>query len=267
MTRTRTIGLFAVCAAVVAPLAVQAQATGFMTTVDGRTIEGTFRWKPAAKTYMVMPKGVSAEMELALDKVADLRIAEPAALKTAVQQVQSGAAAVAVPALEKIATEYTNLQWDRIAVRYLVDAYIKSGDTAKALQTCERAVAANPEAAYQGEIAVAYWRTLLKAERVTKLDELLDKAVQSGDQYSSAFALMLRGDRMVAKGESKENRQNALKNGYLRVVMLYRDVPEAQPEALYKAMKSFEALGQSTYAEKMRTRLTTEFGSSEWARK
>jgi len=263
----RSSTMIAVLAALMVPVVIHAQAVGVIQTVEGNRIDGTFKWLSAAKAYEVTARGQNVNMQLPLEKVADMRIVEPAGLKAAIQAVQGGNAVAAIPVLEKISVDYTNLQWDRPAIQYLVEAYLKSGDVKKALSACERAIAANPEAAYKGEIAVSYWRALLKDDKITKLEDALGRAVASGDQYSSAYALMLRGDQLVAKGDTKENRQAALKDGYLRVVMLYKDVPEAQPEALYKAMKCFEAIGHSRGADKMRTALKTEFASSEWAKK
>ncbi len=245
---------------------VQAQATGILITRDNRRLEGTFRWLSSTKEYAInLKEGTTLQMPLAL--IADYRIVKPAGLDAAVQQVQSGNTATAIGVLEKIVSDYTNLQWDRVAMPALVDAYLKAGDAKKAIATCERAIEANPEAAYRGEIAVSYWRALLKDNKQSKLNEILGKAVASGDQLSSAYALILRGDMVLAQGESRDHQTNALKNGYLRVVMLYKDVKEAQPEALYKAMKCFQALGQNKYADDMRMQLKGQYSTSEWAKK
>ena len=73
----------------------------------------------------------------------------------------------------------------------------------------------------------------------------------------------MRGDMLM---ESKQPR-DALKDGYLRVVILYENVRSVQPEALYKAAKAFEAIHQNPNAEKMRSILRTKYASSEYARK
>jgi len=51
------------------------------------------------------------------------------------------------------------------------------------------------------------------------------------------------------------------------VITLYKSERAAQPEALFKAAKCFEKLGQTQRADQLRTTLKGEFGSSEWAKK
>ena len=79
--------------------------------------------------------------------------------------------------------------------------------------------------------------------------------------------LIARGDLILAGGNTKEIIEKALRDGYLRVVTLYRNERAAQPEALFKAAKCFEDLGQTQRADHFRSRLKDEFGSSEWAKK
>ena len=73
----------------------------------------------------------------------------------------------------------------------------------------------------------------------------------------------MRGVMLMEKRETL----GALKDGYLRVVILYENVKEIQPEALYKAAKAFDALNQNANAERMRTKLRTKYAQSEYARK
>jgi hypothetical protein len=48
---------------------------------------------------------------------------------------------------------------------------------------------------------------------------------------------------------------------------LYENVRAAQPEALSKAAKAFDALQQNPNAERMRTLLRTKYPSSDYAKK
>jgi tetratricopeptide (TPR) repeat protein len=159
------------------------------------------------------------------------------------------------------------LKWDKPAIRLLAEAYLKSGDTDKAIKICENIGNADPTAFYLGEIAPMYWQALLKANRAAKVEELVVKAIKSGDRVASAFALIMRGDLVLATGDTPENANKALRDGYLRVVLLYKSEQEAQPEALYKAGKCFEKAGQSARAEQMRTELKKVFPTSPWAQK
>jgi tetratricopeptide (TPR) repeat protein len=149
----------------------------------------------------------------------------------------------------------------------LAEAYLKSGDIDKALKICDAMIAADPSAAYIGEIAPMYWQALLKANRAAKVEELVVKAIKSGDRVASAFALIMRGDLVLATGDTPDNSLKALRDGYLRVILLYKSEQEALPEALYKAGKCFEKAGQSARAEQMRNDLKKAFPASPWAQK
>ena len=73
----------------------------------------------------------------------------------------------------------------------------------------------------------------------------------------------MRGDMLMERKQPRD----ALKDGYLRAVVLYEGVRAVQPEALFKAAKAFEALQQNPNAEKMRTILRTKYPGSEWAKR
>lgn len=245
--------------------AAWAQIVGTITTTENKTLSGSIKWKVREKAYAIMQNNVDIEMPLA--NIKDLQIPKPKELDAAVKSVQEGNAAAAIPALEKIANDYLMLQWDKVATRLLADAYVKAGEADKAIRVCEKVIASNPEASYLGEMAPAYWQALLKAGRASKAEDLVTKAIKSGDREASAFALIMRGDLILASGDTNEVTKKALRDGFLRVVTLYKAVRAAQPEALYKTAKCFEKLGQTARADQMRTTLKSEFGSSEWARK
>ncbi len=247
--------------------AAMAQIVGVITTTEGRKIEGEIKWKVREKAYAITAKGGKVELEMAPANISDVQIPRPKELDAAIASIQQGSAAAAIPVLEKLANDYLMLQWDRVATRYLADACVKAGDAEKAIRVCDRVIAANADAAYLGEMAPVYWQALLKAGRGSKVEDLLAKAVKSGDREASAFALTMRGDVILASGDTGETVKKALRDGYLRVVLLYKSEKAAQPEALYKAAKCFEKLGQSARADQMRSTLKSDFAASEWASK
>jgi len=198
--------------------AAMAQIQGVITTPEGRKIEGTIKWKAREKTYAVTAKGGNVELEMAPANISDLQIPKPKELDAAIASVQQGSAAAAVPVLEKLAGEYLMLQWDTVATRLLAEAHVKAGEPEKAIRVCEKVIASNPNAAFLGEMAPAYWQALIKADRVSKVEDLLAKAIKSGDRSSSAFALIVRGDVILVAGDTNENAKKALRDGYLRVV-------------------------------------------------
>jgi tetratricopeptide (TPR) repeat protein len=246
--------------------AAWSQIAGVITTTENKTISGSIKWKIREKVYAITANNVEIEMPLA--NIKDIQVPKPKELDAAIANVQSGSAAAAIPVLEKISTDYLMLQWDTVATRLLAEAYVKAGEPEKAIRVCEKIIAANPEKAYLGEMAPAYWQAMVKAGRTSKVEDLIAKAVKSGDREASAFALLMRGDLILATGETNEIAKKALRDGFLRVVTLYKSVKTAQPEALYKAAKCFEKLGQTARADQMRTTLkSSEFAASEWARK
>ena len=258
-------GLAALAVTFMAAEAVAVQ--GFITMLNGSKREGDIKWVVRDKAYSITEKGRPIEMQLKPDEIADLQIPRPRELDAAIESIRQGNAAAAVPVLEKLAADYLMLQWDKPATRYLAEAHVQAGNADKAIAVCEKVIAANPEAAYLGEMAPAYWQALIKRDRLSKVEDLLSKAIKTGDRLASANALIVRGDLVQAAGDTAEIAKKALRDGYLRVITLYKSERAAQPEALFKAAKCFEKLGQTQRADQLRTTLKGEFGSSEWAKK
>lgn len=243
------------------------QVEGVLVTTEGRKMPGIIKWSVRDKGYKIKARGGNVEVSIAADKVSKLLIPKPKILVDAETLIQRGDAAQAIPLLDKVIEEYKKLNWDESATRLLADAHIVNGDASSAIKVCEQIISGNPEAAYLGELAPSYWKALLMGDRVSRLEEYVTKAIKSGDRYASAFALITRGDIIRKESDTTENASKALRDGYLRVVTLYKSVVDAQPEALYKAAQCFDKLGQSSRADKMRTTLKREFASSEWALK
>lgn len=246
----------------------RAQVTGSILTTDDKTVQGQIRWMAAAKKYVILTtragSATTIELELQPSQVAKISVPQPKELAPAVQAVRSGSnVAAAIPVLEKIIRDYAMLQWDTVAARALAEAQMANNNPAGAVKACEVVIANNPEAAYMGEMAIVYWQALLKSDRSAKLSGLLDEAIKKGGREASASALILRGDMLMDKKQPRD----ALKDGYLRVVVLYETVRAAQPEALFKAALAFDALQQNPNAEKMRTLLRTKYPSSDFAKK
>lgn len=235
------------------------QVQGVIIQQSGQRIAGAIQWKSTTKAYAVEQRG-GVVVEIEPEKVRELRIPEPPALKKAVADVD-------VAVLTRLVKEYSHLTWDGVATRHLAEAYLKQGNVKQARDVCEKVIAGDPKAAYLGEMAPAYWEVLIKSDRTAKAEDFMAKAIQSGDRRSSAFALIRRGDLILGTGDSSEVVRKALRDGYLRIVTLYRDVKDAQPEALYKAAACFDKLKQTGRADTFRTRLQSEFASSEWAKK
>lgn len=256
--------------AALASAAVFGAITGSITTESGDVQKGTIRWSTRDRAYAVTVKG-GIEIQVKPADVAEMSIDKPDGYDEAVAQVNKGQGAAAVPVLQKIVKEYSHLDWDKAAGRYLAEALISSGDLNKGLSACEDIIKTDGDAAFTGDLAPAYWEALLKLGRRPKLENLLQKAAKSGDRFSAGAALIKRGDIILLDGkDSADAAKKALVDGYLRVVFMYTDAeiaPKLQPEALYKACKCFEKLGSSGRAETMRAKLKQQFADSPWAAK
>ena len=208
----------------------------------------------AAELFAFIEKGKITK-EFALADVTSVEIAKPAAFDGAVKLVQDGKAAAAVAPLQKIVTDYRMLGWDKTAGRWLVQALLATGNAQKALGVCAPIIAEDKQAAYIGDLAPMYWQALLKTGKKDQLEGLLKKAAGSGDRAASAAALVMRGDMIVASSNDKPDElKNALRDGYLRVVLMYPDASCAREraEACLKAASCFDKLGQTARAEQLR---------------
>ena len=222
-------------------------------STDNETVTGDIKWQPRAKSYLIEKGKISKEFKLA--EVTALDIPKPAALDKAVQMIEGGQAAAAVPLLTKIVSDYRMLKWDKQAARYLATALLAAGNAQKALDVCEAVIDEDKSAAYTGDMAAAYWQALLKLGKTEQLEKLIKKAATSGNRSASAAALVLRGDMIVAaSNDAPDELKRALRDGYLRVALMYQDAECARErgEAMLKAAACFDKLGQSARAEQLR---------------
>ena len=226
-------------------------------TTETETLTGEIKWQARNKQYVIsVKKGkTTVDMERKLDDVTGLDIPKPEGFDNAVEQVDGGQGAAAIPVLTKIVADYRMLQWDKPAGRYLAFAYLSAGNADKAYSTCQAIVSEDKKSAYSGDLAAAYWQAMLKLGKMEQLENLLKKAATSGDRASSAAALVMRGDIIVsASNDAPDKLKEALRAGYLRVVLMYQDAACARErgEALLKAAQCFDKLGQSARAEHLR---------------
>jgi len=256
------IGIYAGIAALVITTAVShGQVSGAIKKTDGAVLQGKIKWLPASKKYTI--NNGSTTIEVQPNNVADVRVKTPSSLAQAAKQVNAGSYSAAIPVLKKIMADYTMLQWDAVAGAYLAKAYINSNNAKAALSVCKKVIATNPKAAYSGDMAPYYWQALLAEGRDATLKKNLGEAVAKGDRNTQATALLMRGNMFSKKNEFKD----ALVDGYLRVVVLYKKQPNARAEAMYKSINCFTQLGQSSFAEQMRQKLISEYPKSEFAKK
>jgi len=222
-------------------------------STEAESVSGDIKWQPRAKSYVIEKGKITKEFKLA--DVTSLDIPKPAGFDKAVQMVEGGQGAAAITVLAKIVADYKMLQWDKPAGRYLAMAYIAANQPQKAMDICAAIVAEDKAAAYTGDLAAAYWQALLKLGKTEQLEGLLKKAIGSGDRQASAAALVMRGDIIVAaSNDTPDELKRALRDGYLRVTLMYQDAAcqRERAEALVKAAQCFDKLGQSSRAEQLR---------------
>ncbi len=246
--------IFGLVAAAAAPLwAVQGT---IRTATDSK--KGEIKWQRAKKSYVVSFKKGKTDVsaEYPLDAVEELEIDKPSGFDKAVENVQKGNGAAAIPVLTKIVQDYKMLQWDKPAGRYLVEAHLASGNAQKAYDAASDIIREDKNAAWKGDLAPAYWQALLKLGKNSQLDGLVKKAAISGDRAASANALVMRGDIILAtEGEGQDACKKALTDAYLRVMLMYTDEPcrDARAAAMQKAAACFDKMGQASRAEQIRS--------------
>jgi len=248
--------------AVVAVAAANAWAIHGTLSTESETLTGDIKWQARNKQYVVSVKKGSTmvDMERKLVDVTGLDIPKPAGYDKAVQAVEAGQGASAIGVLSKIVSDYRMLQWDKPAGRYLALAYLSSGNAQKAYEVCAPIVAEDKSAGYTGELAAAYWQALLKLGKREQLEGLIKKAASSGNRQASAAALEMRGDIIMASSnDAPEELRKALRDGYLRVVLMYQDAEctRERRSSMLKAAKCFDKLGQAARAENLRGQAKT----------
>ena len=224
---------------------------------ETETLTGEIKWQSRNKQYVISVKKGSTmvDMERKLGVVTGLDIPKPAGFDKAVQSVEAGQGAAAIPVLSKIVADYKMLQWDKPAGRYLALAYLAAGNAQKAYEACVPIISDDKSAGWTGDLASAYWQALLKLGKKDQLENLLKKASSSGDRATSAAALVMRGDIIVQdSNDAPEELKRALRDGYMRVVLMYQDAgcKRERADALQKAAKCFDKLGQASRAENLR---------------
>jgi len=240
----------------VAAAAAEAFAIQGSVSTETETFAGDVKWHARDKKYVIEKGKITKEFKLS--EVTALDIPRPQGFDKAVQMVEAGQGSAAVATLAKIVSDYRMMQWDKPAGRYLALAHLAAGNAQKAYDACTPIIAEDKSAAYSGDLAAAYWQALLKLGKSEQLEKLLKDAATKGNRQSSAAALVMRGDMVVAaSNDSPEELRRALRDGYMRVVLMYQDADCARErgEALIKAAQCFDKLGQSARAESLRAQM------------
>ncbi|MCL1888759.1 MAG: hypothetical protein FWF96_07825 [Kiritimatiellaeota bacterium] len=234
---------------------------------SGQKYTGNIRWKNVEKKYEVTQDSRTMSFDPALVTVV---VKRPPQLVKAEEDLREGRYAAVTAGLTSIYENHIMFPYDEEIASLLAQSLTAQNKAAEAVKVCETLANIRPEAAYRGKMVAAYWAALLKTNsRESTLKGLIEKAVKTGDIPAMAQACVLRGDMFLnISNPSRVDHQNALLDGYLRVIFLYaREARDVLPEALYKAANSFDKIGQSARAQQYRAQLQKEFPNSPWAKK
>jgi len=231
-----------------------------LTKHNGQKIRGVTRWKGSQGVYVVMtPKRVV--MQVSGKDVREARpVRPPKGLSAAIKNVKTGSPARAISTLKSIMKNYKRLYYDSVAAQWLAEAYYKNNQADEAIRAVDNLMRGGGK--MSGRLMELYCEALRKAKKYEKLKLMLTQMIETGSRSAAAIAQIKRGDIDMDRGDVN----TALVDGYLRTIVLFRDIKEAQPEALYKAMKAFKAKGQHSHAEKMRKKLLAEYPKSSYSR-
>ncbi len=241
-----------------------AQVNGIIERTSGTPMQGALSWRPSERQYQVRTAGTGAAVSIIpLNQVSGVRVQPPATLEPAVRAARAGQAnAATVAALETIVKDYLMLEHDLTAARWLGELLLRQGKGVEAARMFDRVLEHRQVSALPPDGVRVYWNALLEAERFPDLRRQLKWGIEEGPRPVAAAAQLLRGEMDMRGGRFRE----ALVEGFLRTVVLFQDVRDVQPEALYKASLCFEELGESQHAEKMRKKLLAEFPDSSYTR-
>lgn len=224
----------------------------------GKAVPGNIRYIPSRRIYEVVARtGVgqgNVTIQIPEREVSRFEILKPAGFDKAEKMVSMNQHGQAIPILLPIVREYANLQWDGPALGLLGECYMKTGRIQEAIDTIDKAIKSGSQG-LSAQLFNLYLDALLQKKDFVRLEKAIDSIIESGAREAAAAVQIKRGDMLKEKGKVRE----ALVDGYLRTVLLFQEVKEVRAEAVYKALKAFEDLGQMSYAEKMRKILLVDF--------
>lgn len=228
--------------------------------LNGNVLAGqTIEWRGAEKEYRITT--VQSVLPVALKDVDHLEIDKPADFDKAARMVEAGQGAAAIAILKGIVDKYEMLVWDVQAAGLLGRVYIAQKDYSKAADVIEAVLKkVKPDAVPLATLR-AYWEALAGLKRADDLRKALDDAIGQGTRPIAAQAYLVRAGVEKAAGKTEDAATD-----YLKLVLLFDNLTEVQPEALAGAAETLEAL-KDPRAQEMRTRLNKEYPTSPFAAK
>lgn len=260
MNRNNVI-ILAVMAGLLMGTGATALAVDKLKKISGEELAGVrIKWFETRQEYQV--EGADGSIiPVAADEVESLDIAKPAEFDKAARAMAAKQYDVAIPILDDVATRYKRLDWDGKARELLAAAYFAKGDFKTAADKMGELIDNTPKNQLTEAQYVTYWTALMGAQRLAILKKSLSDAITGESKSLAALAVIKRGD--LAKSEGR--REDAVLD-YLRCVILYEEVREAQPEALSKAADLLREM-KHPREDDLRKKLMSQYPESVQARK
>lgn len=258
MNGPRRLGALTVVLGLLCAQAVQA--APYVILRNGKRVVGT-RIRVRSNGNVVLTTGAGSRTFTAA-QVRQAVSDPPSGFDVLRRQVEKGDFDAAIPKLVTIAKDYRMLEWDNQARRLLVIAYMGKKQYRKAAETCEALIKSVPgDWKPLPEIKASYREALLHSKQYSKLTPMLDETIAKGDRTEAAFAQIMRGDIYVGM----KDLDHAVLD-YLRTVLLFEQVAEAQPEALFKAAECLEKM-RDNRAKDLYKRIVSDYSESEYGAK
>ena len=250
-----------ICAAAAVLMALAAPRAGADAIVkkDGSKVPGTsIAYKRVTQEYTLMADGV--QMTFPRSQVDHVEVAKPPQYDQAAKLVTDGKLDEAIPLLKAMIDDYDMRQWDNEGRDLLGFVYMKKKDCANAVATYEALIKNTDKSRVKPDTQRRYWDAMVGAGKYEALTKELDDVIATGSRESAATAFLVRGDVRHAQKQTFD----ALMD-YLHTAVLFEQVRETQPEALYKAAEVLDEL-KDPRAEEFRKRLQADYRDSKWAK-
>lgn len=195
---------------------------------DGRRLEGTsIRARANGDVILTTARG---DLTFPRGEYREARAPRPQELDRARQQFRAGNYDAVISTLEDLVRQYRHLSWDVEALAMIGRAQTQKSDYSAAMSTFNQLFQRAPDRREDSEVRWPYYRALMGAGELSRLERDLDELIAEGDRSDAARAQIMRGDI-----KKQRDLADAALLDYLRTVVLFQAQTEVQAEALYKA--------------------------------
>lgn len=250
----------AILVTMVTVLAFSAQAETGVILKNGRRLAGKLlEWRESTQEYVLTTDETTLPIPLA--QVARVVVDKPAEFDQAVAQIKARQFEQAISTLEKIIRRYKRMNWDAEAARVMAEACLVSNNPKKAVSAMESLFAVVSRDQVPATLQMTYWKALLASGATDQLQKELDKVIGAGAPDMVATAYVIRGNAFLKAGQEDE----ALSD-FLKVITLFQNQKEVQPEALFKAADLLDKARDPRGAD-LRQKLSKDYPGNPFASK